>query len=337
MANLRILVTGGAGFIGSNFIRMAMRDRPNWTIINFDLLTYAGNLQSLEVEQADPRYKFIKGDIASRDDLEKAFSEQIDVIVNFAAETHVDKSLYDASRFLRANLLGVGAILDLALKYSVSKLLHISTDEVYGSVPDGRIADEEFGLRPGSPYAASKAAADLLCLSYFNTHGSPIVITRASNNYGPYQFPEKVIPFFITEALAGRKLPLYGTGSNIRNWLHVDDNCRAVLLLIDKGAPGEIYNIGGDNYFDNLTLTRRLLEILGLPESRIKLVEDRPGHDLRYAIDSFKIRALGWAPSIDFDEGLRSTVQWYKSRRDWWQNILSGEHRQFYERHYENR
>jgi dTDP-glucose 4,6-dehydratase len=233
--------------------------------------------------------------------------------------------------------MGVEMLLEAALKHRVTRFVHISTDEVYGSIPDGRFARESDRFEPGSPYAASKAAADLLCLSFCKTHRLPLMITRASNNYGPYQFPEKVIPFFITEALAGQHLPLYGRGANVRNWLHVEDNCRAVLTILDKGAPGEIYNVGGENYLDNLSLTKQILTIMGLPESRIKFVEDRPGHDLRYAVDSSKIRALGWSPKIAFADGLRRTVEWYMENRDWWQDIKIGEHLKFYERHYKNR
>jgi len=333
---MRVLVTGGAGFIGSNFIRIALKSHADWEIVNFDLLTYAGNLKSLEDISRDPRYGFIKGDIAERADLEKAFESGIDLVVNFAAETHVDKSLYEASLFLRTNAVGVGVLLETALEHSVERLIHISTDEVYGSITDGQYASEQSPLRPSSPYSASKAAADLLCGAFFKTHGLPVIITRSSNNYGPYQFPEKIIPYFITEAMAGRQMPLYGLGVNIRNWLHVEDNCRAILTLIDRGVPGDIYNIGGANYLDNLSLTRKLLLILGLSESRIKYVEDRPGHDLRYAIDCSRIESLGWKPQIDFDEGLRRTVRWYIENEAWWCEILSGEHRKFQERHYKN-
>lgn len=332
-----MLITGGAGFIGSNFIRMALANRPDWEIVNFDALTYAGNLQSLEDVAKGPRYQFIKGDISCPDDVEKAFSARIDVIVNFAAETHVDKSLYDVAAFLRTNVLGVGTLLEAARDHAVSKFVQISTDEVYGSIDGDRRALESDPLRPGSPYAASKAAADLLCLSFFNTHRVPVIITRSSNNYGPYQFPEKIIPFFITEAMKGKHLPVYGGGENIRDWIHVDDNCRAILSAIDKGAPGEIYNVGGENSLDNLSLTKMLLEIMELTATRIKFVEDRPGHDLRYALDSTRIRNLGWAPRVDLKDGLSKTVVWYSQNRKWWENVLSGEHLEFYERHYRKR
>jgi dTDP-glucose 4,6-dehydratase len=330
------LVTGGAGFIGSNFIRMALQDRPGWEIINFDILTYAGNLKSLDDISQNPRYRFIKGDIANQNDVRQAFDEGIDLIINFAAETHVDKSLYEPARFLRTNVLGTGILLELALKAGVAKFIQISSDEVYGSLASGKACESD-SLRPSSPYAASKASADLLCQSFFRTHNLPVMITRSSNNYGPFQFPEKIIPFFINEATGGRHLPLYGKGQNIRDWLYVDDNCRGILTVIDKGTPGEIYNIGGNTPLDNLSLTKKLLAILNKPESLIRYVEDRPGHDLRYAIDDSKLRALGWKPEVSFDDGLKTTVEWYLSHQSWWQDILSGEHLRFYKDHYQNR
>ena len=334
---MRLLVTGGAGFIGSHFIRLALSERPDWEIINFDLLTYAGNLQSLVDIESNPRYKFAKGDIANPDDLDKVFSDTIDIVINFAAETHVDKSLYDASRFIRTNIMGVGALLESAMAHKIQRFIQISTDEVYGSMPAPQMAIENDPLRPTSPYAATKASADLLCLSFHKTFNFPVVITRSCNNYGPYQFPEKVIPFFISEALAGKHLPLYGQGKNIRNWIHVEDNCRAILAVIEKGMPGEIYNISGDNYIDNLGLTKKLVGLLNCPESLIKFVEDRPAHDFRYAINSKKIRNLGWSPQIDFDKGLEQTVEWYKAHAEWMQAIRCGKHQQFYENHYKNR
>jgi dTDP-glucose 4,6-dehydratase len=333
---VRILVTGGAGFIGSNFIRLLLSERPDWKIINFDLLTYAGNLESLEDVSQNPRYRFIKGDITNSDDIKRAVEGGVDIVVNFAAETHVDKSLYDPSKFLRTNILGTGVLLEHSFKLGVSKFIQISTDEVYGSLATGKACESD-PLLPSSPYAASKAGADLLCQSFKITHGLPVIITRSSNNYGPYQFPEKIVPFFISEALAGRHLPLYGKGVNIRDWLYVEDNCQAILTLIEKGSPGEIYNIGSGSPLDNLSLTKKLLAILNKPESLIKFVEDRPGHDLRYAIDDSKVRALGWAPRMEFEEGLARTVEWYLSHRDWWQHILSGEHLRFYQDHYRNR
>ncbi len=333
---MKLLVTGGAGFIGSNFIRLILSERPGWQVKNFDLLTYAGNLQSLEDISANPCYRFIRGDIADPEAVNQAMHGGFDTVVNFAAETHVDKSLYEPARFLRTNVLGSGILLEAALKFGVSRFIQISTDEVYGSMSSGRASERDL-LRPSSPYAASKASADLLALSFFRTHGLPVIITRSSNNYGPYQFPEKIIPFFISEASAGRHLPLYGNGANIRDWIYVEDNCRAILTAIEKGEPGEIYNIGAENQIDNLSLSKQLLVILRKPENLIKFVEDRPGHDLRYAVDDSRIRALGWKPAMTLEDGLKKTVQWYLSHESWWQNILSGEHLSFYEKHYKNR
>jgi len=303
---------------------------------NFDLLTYAGNLQSLEDVSSNPRYCYIKGDIAEPKVVAEAIRGGVDAIVNFAAETHVDKSLYEPAKFLRTNILGTGVLLEAAQRAGVTKFIQVSSDEVYGSLGSGKACETD-PLRPSSPYAASKASADLLSLSFFRTHGLPVIITRSSNNYGPYQFPEKIIPFFIAEAKAGRHLPLYGNGANIRDWLYVEDNCRAILTVLEKGTPGEVYNIGGGNEIDNLALTKKLLLLLGKPNTLIKFVEDRPGHDLRYAIDCSKVRDLGWAPKVSFDDGLRMTVDWYLSHQSWWENILSGEHFRFYETHYKNR
>jgi dTDP-glucose 4,6-dehydratase len=333
---LKLLITGGAGFIGSNFIRLILSERPEWEIINLDLLTYAGNLQSLEEISDNSNYRFIQGDIADTSSVNGVLTNGIEIIVNFAAETHVDKSLYDPARFMKTNLMGTGVLLETAKRAGLANFIQVSSDEVYGSLDSGK-ASEDSPLSPSSPYAASKASADLLALSFFKTYGLPVMITRSSNNYGPYQFPEKIIPFFVTEASGGRHLPLYGNGANIRDWLYVEDNCRAILTVIEKGEPGEIYNIGGGNQLSNLNLTKKLLAILGKPESLIKHVEDRPGHDLRYALDDSKLRALGWSPRMSLDEGLVSTVQWYLSHESWWRNILSGEHRKFYETHYKNR
>lgn len=316
---------------------MALRERPDWEIINFDALTYAGNLSSLIEVESDSRYRFLKGDISNPDDVEKAMAGGIDIVINFAAETHVDKSIYDPSIFLRTNVLGVGTLLERAMHHRVTKFIQISTDEVYGSIDGGRTAGEGDPMRPGSPYAASKAAADLLCLSFLNTYRFPVIITRSSNNYGPFQFPEKIIPFFVTEAMQQKQLPIYGQGKNVRNWIHVEDNCRAVMTVMEKGTPGEIYNIGGDNYASNLSLTEKLLDILELPRSLIKFVKDRPGHDLRYAIDSSKLSDLGWSPQVNFEDGLKDTVSWYKANREWWESILSGKHLEFYQRHYNKR
>ena len=335
---MKILVTGGAGFIGSNFIHLILEKRPGWEIINFDLLTYAGNLANLDDIINNKNYRFVKGDISDPGNLKNLFSEKFEYVVNFAAETHVDRSLYDPRLFLKTNVVGTQLLLNEALKSGIGKFLHISTDEVYGSLgPDGSF-DESSPLSPNSPYAASKASADLICRSYYKTFDMPIVIARASNNYGPYQFPEKLIPFFITKALNDEPLPLYGDGLHVRDWLHVEDCCRGILTVLENGADGEIYNIGGQNEMTNIEITRMILNVLGKPESLIKFVEDRPGHDRRYALDNSKIeKELAWRPEIEFADGLKKTIDWYGNNRRWWKEIISGQYRQFYDLHYKNR
>ena len=287
---MKVLVTGGAGFIGSNFIRHLINNRPVWNIVNFDKLTYAGNLSSLADITDNDNYSFIKGDISNADDLRAIFDNRFDYVVNFAAESHVDRSLYEPGLFLQTNVIGTQNLLDLAREFNVKRFLQISTDEVYGSIETGKQADETFNLAPNSPYAASKASADLICRSYFKTFAMPVIITRSCNNYGPYQFPEKVIPFFITRALDNNALPLYGDGSNIRDWIYVEDNCRAILAVLEKGEPGEIYNIGGNSELTNLELTQTILKSLDKSEELIKFVADRPAHDYRYALDFGKIK-----------------------------------------------
>lgn len=335
---MRILVTGGAGFIGSNFVRYLLKSQPDWQITNFDLLTYAGNLNSLADISKDHRYKFIKGDISDAAEVKAAFREGFDYIVNFAAESHVDRSLYDPALFIKTNAMGTQTLLNQAMQSGIKKFVQVSTDEVYGSIAPGEYADESYRLKPNSPYAASKASADLLCRSYFKTFSLPVLITRTCNNYGPYQFPEKIIPLFITKALNDETLPLYGDGLNIRHWLYVEDNCRAIAAALDNGKPGEIYNIGAADEYTNLDLTQIILKILGKPESLIKLVEDRPGHDRRYALNSRKIqRELGWHPDTGFSAGLQKTIKWYVENRPWWKAILSGEYKNFYDKHYRNR
>jgi len=335
---MRVLVTGGAGFIGSNFIRYLIDHRPGWQIANFDKLTYAGNLGSLaDVEEYD-NYSFVKGDISNLDDVRAVFENGFDYAVNFAAESHVDRSLYEPDLFLKTNVMGTQNLLDLARESGVRRFLHISTDEVYGSIEPGKYADETYTMAPNSPYAASKASADLICRSYFKSFDMPIIVTRSCNNYGPYQFPEKVIPFFITRALDNDALPLYGDGSNIRNWIYVEDNCEAILAVLEKGEPGQIYNIGGYSELTNLELTRTILMLLDKPEDLIKFVDDRPAHDFRYALDSRKIKnELGWSPSTKFDAGIQKTITWYKENQRWWEIIKSGEYLKFYEQHYRNR
>jgi dTDP-glucose 4,6-dehydratase len=318
----RFLVTGGAGFIGSNFIRHVLEHEPGAEVTNLDLLTYAGVEATVRELDADPRHTFVRGDIG-----DAALAARLlpghDVVVNFAAESHVDRSITGPAVFLQTNVVGLGVLLDAARRAGVSRFLQVSTDEVYGSLASG-FAPEDAPLRPSSPYSASKAAGDLLAASYLTTFGFPVIVTRCTNNYGPYQFPEKVIPLFVTNLLDGRKVPLYGEGRNERDWLHVGDHCAALHLLVDHGTPGEVYNIGADSQLPNIDLTRRILAALGRGEDMIERVPDRLGHDLRYAVDSSKIRRLGWAPARSFEEHLAATIAWYRDRRDWWGPLKEG-------------
>jgi len=335
---IRVLITGGAGFIGSNFIRYALDVRPEWQIVNFDLLTYAGNPANLEGIPENDDYRFIKGDISDIDDVKKAFEAGFDYVVNFAAESHVDRSLYDPGLFIKTNILGTQRLLEQARISGVKKFIQISTDEVYGSLGKDGLFREDGPLKPNSPYSASKASADLICRAYFETFGLPVIITRSSNNYGPYQFPEKLIPFFITKALNDEPLPLYGDGLNVRDWLYVEDNCAGIMAALEKGKPGECYNIGGGNEMTNLEITKFILQDLGKSEELIKFVKDRPGHDRRYALDISKAKSeLGWRPVMDFREGLKKTIRWYLANEKWWRDILSGDYRNFYEIHYRER
>ena len=315
-----ILVTGGAGFIGSNFVRFALERHPDWRVTTLDKLTYAGRLENLHDVIDNPRHTFVKGDIADGA-VSGPLVERSSVVVHFAAETHVDRSLLDAASFVRTDVEGTFVLLEAARRAKgLCRFVQISTDEVYGSVPTGasRETDE---LKPRNPYSASKAGADRLAYSYWATYGVPVIITRASNNYGPYQFPEKVIPLFVTNALDGIPVPLYGDGRNVRDWLHVLDHCRAVDLLIDAGQDGEVYNIGGGNEVMNVDLTHRILEVLEKPKSLISPVPDRPGHDRRYCLDTSKLRAFGWAPQVDFADGLPAVVEWYRENPWWWRPI----------------
>jgi dTDP-glucose 4,6-dehydratase len=313
------LVTGGAGFIGSNFVRHLLKNEPNASVTNVDLLTYAGVKATVEELDRFPGHKFVLGDIRDAD-LMNRLVKDTDVVVHFAAESHVDRSITGPSVFLDTNVVGTGVVIDAAARNGVPRFIHVSTDEVYGSIAEG-FAPEDAVLDPSSPYSASKAGSDLIALSYRVTFDYPVIVTRCTNNYGPYQFPEKVIPLFVTNLLDGLKVPLYGTGSNERDWLHVEDHCSALNLLVDAATPGEIYNIGANAQMTNLDLTRRILGIMGKDENSIDYVEDRKGHDLRYAVDSSKLRALGWAPGHDFDERLSDTVEWYRSREDWWRPL----------------
>ncbi len=334
----KIFVTGGCGFIGSNFIHYVLAQRPDVEIVNFDKLTYAGNLENLADVEKDARYSFVKGDIADRAAVEAALTAGFDAVMNFAAETHVDRSILDAGDFVRSNVLGTQVLLEVARARGVKRFVQISTDEVYGSLGPTGYFTEETPLAPNSPYSASKAAGDLIGRSYFHTFGFPVIVTRCSNNFGPYQFPEKLIPLFVTNALADENLPLYGDGMNVRDWIYVDDHSSAILAVLEKGEPGQVYNIGGGNERANVDITKMILSILGKPESLITFVKDRPGHDRRYAIDSAKVEnALGWAPEHSFEEALERTVKWYVDNPTWWQHVKSGEYMEYYRKQYGER
>jgi len=332
------LVTGGAGFIGSNFVRYVLGRYPDVAVTTLDCLSYAGNLANLEAVRSDPRHRFVRGDVADPAAVADALDDRADAIVHFAAETHVDRSIDDSSPFVRTNVLGTGVLLEAARKARVARFVHVSTDEVYGSLEPGERAGEHAALRPTSPYAASKAASDLLALSYFRTHGMDVVVTRCSNNFGPYQFPEKVIPLFITNAIADEPLPLYGDGGNVRDWIYVEDHCAALDAVLRGGRAGEIFNIGADNEWANRDLTAAILRHLKKPEDLIRRVADRPAHDRRYALDSTKIRReLGWHPERSFEAALAETVEWYAANRAWWDTVKSGEYRRFYDVWYGDR
>jgi len=334
-----VFVSGGAGFIGSNFIRHVLRNRPDWNVLNYDKLTYAGNLENLQGIDGAPRYEFVRGDVCDRNSLRAAIGRrEIDSIVHFAAESHVDRSIIGPDVFVRTNVVGTQTLLDVARELSIHRFLQVSTDEVYGSLgPSGRFT-ETTPLHPNSPYAASKASSDLLALAYYHTFRLPVLIARCSNNYGPYQFPEKLIPLMIINAINGKSLPVYGDGLNIRDWLFVDDHCSALITIIEKGMVGEVYNIGGNNEWKNIDVVRRILEILGKGEDLIEFVNDRPGHDKRYAMDASKImQGLGWEPSYPFERGLLETVEWYRKNRVWWERVMSGEYLEYYREVYDNR
>ncbi|PZM67224.1 dTDP-glucose 4,6-dehydratase [Paenibacillus dendritiformis] len=325
---MRLLVTGGAGFIGSNFIQYMLRHYPGYEIINADVLTYAGNVDNLLDVEHHPNYRFVHADITRSDDMEPLFQEKIDVVVNFAAESHVDRSIADPGIFVRTNVMGTQVLLDSSLKYGVSKYVQISTDEVYGSLGETGLFTEETPLAPNSPYSASKAGADMLVRAYHETFGLPVNITRCSNNYGPFQFPEKLIPLMISNALEEKPLPVYGDGLHVRDWLYVEDHCSAIDRVIHQGRNGEVYNIGGNNEFTNLQIVTTLLQQLGKPDSLVTFVADRLGHDRRYAIDSSKIQnELGWKPRYSFVEGIQHTIQWYVNNQAWLQRIRTGAYR----------
>jgi len=334
-----ILVTGGAGFIGCNLVRLLLRSRDDVSVVNLDSLTYAGNLESLADLEADPRYEFIRADLVDRAAVDAVFEgRNFDGIMHLAAESHVDRSILEPAVFIRTNVLGTQNLLDCARKHEVPRFLQVSTDEVYGTLGATGLFTEETPLAPNSPYSASKASSDLLARAAFHTHGLPVVTTRCSNNYGPFQFPEKLIPLMINNALEDRPLPVYGDGQQVRDWLHVDDHCRALVAVYEGGKPGEVYNIGGNTELPNLTVVRTLLSILGKSEDLIQYVTDRPGHDRRYAIDAGKIRReLGWEPQRRFEEALAETVRWYQAQRVWCERVRSGVYRDYYERQYGSR
>jgi len=333
---MNILVTGGAGFIGSNFVRHMVETYPSYGIVNYDLLTYAGNLENLKDIESHENYTFVKGDINNREFVDHLVKyHNIDVIVNFAAESHVDRSITEPDIFIKSNVLGTQALLDVAKANNLKKYVQVSTDEVYGSLGETGYFTEETPLAPNSPYSASKAGADMLVSAYHETFGMNVNITRCSNNYGPYHFPEKLIPLMVTNALEGKELPIYGDGKNVRDWLHVKDHCAAIDLVIHKGEPGEIYNVGGHNERTNNEIVHLIVEKLNAPKELIKFVEDRLGHDRRYAIDPTKLTTeLGWNPKYTFDTGIVETIQWYLDNQDWWKNIKSGDYVNYYNKQY---
>ena len=336
---MNVLVTGGSGFIGSNLIRLLLAERPGWRVVNLDKLTYAGNPQNLADLEGNPRYRFVRADICNGElvgDLVR--TERIEGVMHLAAESHVDRSILAPSVFIETNVRGSQVLLEAARELGVKRFLHVSTDEVYGSLGPTGLFTEETPLAPSSPYSASKAASDLLALAYAHTFQVPVVVTRCSNNYGPYQFPEKLIPLMIANAVRDLPLPVYGDGMNVRDWIHVEDHCRGLLAAFEGGAPGEVYNFGASSERHNIDIVKRVLRLLDKPESLIKFVKDRPGHDRRYAIDSGKAQAkLGWAPRRRFEDALAETVRWYLDHRAWWEAIISGDYLRYYERQYGGR
>ncbi|NQX66707.1 dTDP-glucose 4,6-dehydratase [Paenibacillus alba] len=332
---MKILVTGGAGFIGSNFVHYMLDRYPNYEIINLDALTYAGNLENLTSIQENSQYTFIKGDITNEELVSSILAQGVDRVVHFAAESHVDRSILEPDIFVKTNVLGTQVLLEAARKHAVKKFVHVSTDEVYGSLGETGLFTEETPLAPNSPYSASKAGSDLLVRAYHETFGLPINITRCSNNYGPYQFPEKLIPLMIANALNDKSLPVYGDGLNIRDWLYVEDHCSAIDLVLHKGVDGEVYNIGGNNERTNIQIIQTILRELNKPESLMQFVKDRPGHDRRYGIDATKItNELGWKPKHNFETGIHETIRWYLENQDWWKRIQTGEYQKYFNEQY---
>ena len=336
---MKLLVTGGAGFIGANFVRHIVQNKPDIRILNLDKLTYAGNLENLSGLENCANYDFSRTDICDNAAVEKCFENFMpDAVVNFAAETHVDRSIYGAQVFIDTNVSGTLSLLEAARKAGTKIYLQVSTDEVYGSLGEGGFFTETSPIQPNSPYAASKSAADMLVRAYGKTHGMDVRITRCSNNYGPYQFPEKLIPLVMTNAVEGKSLPVYGDGLQVRDWLYVTDHCRAILAVLEKGASGQIYNIGGENEKTNLDTVRTIVDQVGASRDLIEFVKDRPGHDRRYAIDPSKIkRELGWASEVSFEEGIKLTIDWYMNNRQWWENIKNGQYKDYYRKMYGDR
>jgi dTDP-glucose 4,6-dehydratase len=332
---VKLLVTGGCGFIGSNFIRHVLAAHPEDRVVNLDKLTYAGNPANLADLAGDSRYLFVQGDVCDAK-VVRDVMRGVDAVLNFAAESHVDRSLMEPDAFLRTDVFGVFTLLEAVKELKIARFLHISTDEVYGSVERGSSRESD-PVRPSNPYSASKAGGDLLALAYWHTHRVPVLITRSSNNFGPYQYPEKVIPLFVTNALDDKPLPLYGDGRNVRDWLYVLDNCAGIDLVLRKGGEGEVYNIGGGHEVENIVLTRQILQLTGKPETLMQPVKDRLGHDRRYSVDSHKVRQLGWTPRHRFGDALRTTVAWYREHEAWWRPLKSGEFRAYYEKQYGHR
>lgn len=334
---MKVLVTGGAGFIGSNFIHHLLSLPSGYSVVNYDALTYAGNLLNLERVASHPGFRFVKGNICDGAAVRTAM-EGCEVVVHFAAESHVDRSIYEPAPIIETNVRGTLVLLQAARELKISRFVHVSTDEVYGDIPPGRTSGEDYPLQPNSPYSASKAASDMLVRSFVRTYGFPAIITRASNNYGPYQFPEKFIPLMIANALEDKPLPIYGDGLQERDWLHVEDHCRGLAMVLERGHAGEVYNIGAGNTEPNLAMLRRILQALGKPESLMTRVADRPGHDRRYALDCSKIsRELGWSPRMDLEQGVQHTISWYRSNAVWLQHVRSGDYREYYDKYYTHR
>jgi dTDP-glucose 4,6-dehydratase len=336
---MNVLVTGGCGFIGSNLVHWLRKHRPQWTVVNLDKLTYAGNLENLTALEGDPKHVFVQGDVANRELVDHVLrTHRIDAIMHLAAESHVDRSILGPEAFIKTNVLGTQVLLEAARHAKVNRFLMVSTDEVYGSLGPTGLFSETTPLAPSSPYSSSKAAADLIALSYEHTFGLDVVVTRCSNNYGPYQFPEKLIPLMVINALHDKPLPVYGDGLNVRDWLHVDDHCSALVTVLEKGQKGNVYNIGGNSERTNIVIVKTILQAVGKPETLIKYVTDRPGHDRRYAIDASKIRAeLGWQPAHVFEQALAQTVNWYLEHRPWWERVTSGAYRQYFDSQYKHR